>query len=152
VTFTASGQTALGKPGRASAPRTVTGTAAQQLASAINRLEVVQPGVIRCPLGRYDVFRPTFRSTAGSSLASAEEHPTCCPYVSLTVGGRAGPHLIDEPSVTDELIRVGAIPVCAAGQLRAAASVPTFDPAGRYITFTLTNRSRAVCRVAGVLT
>jgi hypothetical protein len=112
----------------------VTGTAAQQLVSAINRLEVVKPGVIRCPLGRCNVVRPTSRSTAGSSLASAERHPTCCTYVS------------------DELIRVGAIPVCAAGQLRAAASVPTFEPAGRYVTFTLTNRSRAVCRVAGVLT
>ncbi len=82
-------------------------------------------------------------------MASAEEHPTGCAYVSLTIGGRAGPHLADDPSVTSDLIRVGAIPVCAAGQLRATASAPTFDPDGRYVAFTFTNRSRAVCRVAG---
>ncbi len=149
ISFTASGQTASGKPGRASSPRTVTGAAARRLVSLINGLEVVQPGVTSCPQGVNEVVRLTFRSASGAKLASAEEHPSGCAHVSLTVGGRSGPLLIDDPSVTSELIRVGAIPVCTGAQLGAVAGVPTFDPSGRIVAFTFTNRSNSVCRLDG---
>jgi hypothetical protein len=149
VTFTARGQTASGRTGRWSAPRTVTGAAAQQLVSLVNGLQVVQPGVSACPGEVNDVLRLTFRSATGAPVASAEEHPTGCAYVSLTIGGRAGPQLTDRPSVTSALMHLGAIPVCAGRQLRAAVGPPGDAPTGRAATLTFTNRSTAVCRLAG---
>lgn len=151
VTFTASGQSSNGSVGPTSAPRTLTGERARRLVSFINRAEVVQPGARVCPVAFFDSVDLEFTRADGTSVARAVEDPTGCPSVTLTVGRRTGPLLSDFPSVTDELIRLGAFPVCAAGQLTASASPPGRDGpvTARIISFSFQNSSDVVCRLSG---
>lgn len=130
--------------GHTSTPLTLTGKAAVRLASFINRLDVVQPRTRHCPVARNESVRLTFRSASGGVLAAASEQPSGCAFVSLTIRGRAGLPLSDYPSVTSELLRIGAIPMCAGSALRAA---PQVARSGVWLTFT--NTSRAFCRVHG---
>ena len=151
VTFSARGTTASGHLGRTSTSRTVTGDAARWIVSLINGLEVVQPGARSCPIGREESVRLTFRAGDGSVLASAVEHPSGCASVSLTVGGRVGPHLSDYPTITSELIRTGAIPPCTGRQLRVVANALARDRGADVLTLTRDScASRCQeCRAAG---
>jgi hypothetical protein len=85
---------------------TLTGADARRLASVINRLALVQPGVFHCPAGFSAHVYLRFLSATGHTLARAVESPTGCASVTLTLGGRRGPPLLDYPSVTSELQRL----------------------------------------------
>ena len=151
ITFTAQGSTASGRGGRVSAPRTLAGGVVRRVVGFINALDLVQPGAVACPMGRNELLRLTFRAADGSVLARAVEHPTGCASVTLSVGGRTGPALNDVPTVTSELVRLGAIPTCTGRQLRVAANPLGRDPGGDVLTLTFTNTSDAVCRMTGFL-
>lgn len=60
---------------------------------ALNRLPLVQPGVVLCPLSRGIHARLTFRSGDGSVLADADAALDGCPSVDLTLGGQKQPAL-----------------------------------------------------------
>jgi hypothetical protein len=151
ATFTASGASGNGVLGPPSASRTLTGAALHKLVSAINQAEVVQPGVRGCPLGITESVSLQFFNATGRMLARATENPTGCASVSVAIGSRSGPPLDDYPSVTDELIRVGAVPECATGQLSASVTPPGRDgpPNAQIVSFSFTNRSDVMCRLAG---
>jgi Domain of unknown function (DUF4232) len=151
VTFSARGANAHGRLGRVSMPSTLTGSRAMRLVAFINAAEIVQPGVTSCPLGLSESVSLRFIGAGGRTLARATESPTGCASVKLTIGGRRGPLLSDYPTVTDELIRLGAIPVCAARALSPSVSPPGRDGAvkARAISFSFENRSDAMCRLAG---
>jgi hypothetical protein len=149
ITLTAQGSTASGRSGRASVPRTVAGDVVQRVVGFINGLDLVQPGAVACPGGRYELLRLTFRAADGSVLAAAVEQPTGCASVALSVGGRSGPALDDYPTVTSELVRLGVIRRCTGRQLRVAADPLARDAGGDVLTLTFTNRSDGVCRMTG---
>ncbi len=149
ITFTAQGSTASGRSGRVSAPRTVTGVVVQRVVAFINGLDLVQPGAVACPGGRYELLRVTFRAADGSVLAGVVENPTGCASITLSVGGRTGPLLNDYPTLTSELARLGVIRTCTGRQLRVAADPVARDVGGDVLTLTFTNRSDAVCRMTG---
>jgi hypothetical protein len=151
VVFTARGADARGRLGLTSSPRTLRGPRAQKLVSLLNAAEIVQPGVTACPLGFDESVFLRFTTDTGRILARATEHPTGCASVTLAIGGHTGPALSDYPSVSDELLRLGAVPVCAARTLSPSVSPPGRNgPANaRIITFTFQNRSRVMCRLAG---
>ncbi|MGO9971983.1 MAG: DUF4232 domain-containing protein [Solirubrobacteraceae bacterium] len=88
---------------------------------------------------------------ASRTLARATERPTGRPFVTLTVGDRTGPALNDYPSVTDELIALGAVPTCPADTLSASVAPPAQAGPGdaRELTFGFQNRSEVMCRLAG---
>lgn len=151
VTVTARGTDAGGRLGAVSAPLTLTGGRVRRLAGFVDRLSLVQPGVRSCPAGFEEWVRLRFAGPGGRTLARATEQPTGCAYVALTIGSRRGPPLTDYPSVTDELVRLGAVPVCARSWLAASASPP--GPNGparaRMVSFEFANRSDRMCRLAG---
>jgi hypothetical protein len=151
VVLTASGVGNDGRLGPLSTPRTLTGVAAGRLVAFINRAEVVQPGVISCPFGLAESVELQFMGADGATVARAVENPSGCASVMLTVGRRTGPALSDYPSLTDELVRVGAVPVCAAGELSASASPPERNGllTERVISFGFENRSDVMCRLSG---
>jgi hypothetical protein len=150
VIFTARGVTTGGREGPTSAPRMLTGVRARRLIAFIDALGLVQPGARPCPAGiPVSVQLRFFAAGGGKPVARAVEEPTGCAFVTLTVGGRAGPALTDYPSVTVELERLGAIPVCSASQLEPSASVAARSGGQALMTFTFRNRSRAVCRLSG---
>jgi len=151
VAFTASGQIGGNRLGPVSAPRTLTGSRARRLVAFINRAEVVQPGAFSCPAAFPETVTLQFLTTAGRAVARAVEDPTGCASVALTVGRRPGPELSDYPSITDELLRLGAVPTCAAGKLIASASLPGRNgPANaRLIDFGFENSSDVMCGLSG---
>jgi hypothetical protein len=151
VVFTASGQTDGNRLGPVSAPRVLTGSRAGRLVAFINRAEVVQPGASSCPAAFAEAVTLQFLTADGRSVARAIEDPTGCASVTLTVGRRTGPELSDDPSVTDELLRLGAVPTCAAGELTASVSLPGRNgPANaRLIDFSFQNSSDVTCRLSG---
>lgn len=149
VTFTARGAEQSGRLGPVSTPLTLSGAAAQRLVSFINGLPIVQLGAYACPAGRPGWLRMTFRTDSGALVASANEQASGCASMALTIGGRRGPDLLDYPTVTSELLRLRAIPVCAARQLAGASTAPQSDPASQVLSLTFTNRSDAMCRVGG---
>ncbi|HEY1711557.1 MAG TPA: DUF4232 domain-containing protein [Solirubrobacteraceae bacterium] len=151
VVFTARGADARGRLGPISTPRTLGGARARRLVSLLNAAEIVQPGVTACPLGFDEAVFLRFTTDTGRTHARATEHPTGCASVTLAIGGQAGPALSDYPSVSDELLRLGAIPVCAARTLSPSVSPPGRNgPANaRIITFAFQNRSAVMCRLAG---
>jgi hypothetical protein len=151
VTLTASGQANDGRVGPVSAPRTLTGDRARRLVSFINRAAVVQPGVRACPAAFDDSVKLQFMRADGTAVAHAVEDPTGCASVTLTVGRRTGPALSDYPSVIDLLVALGAVPVCAGGQLSASASPPgqNGQVTARAISFSFQNRSDVMCRLSG---
>jgi Protein of unknown function (DUF4232) len=151
VVFTARGADTDGRLGPTSTPRTLRGARAQRLVSLLNAAEVVQPGLRSCPLGFDESVFLRFTAATGQTLARATERPTGCSSVTLTIGDRTGPALNDYPSVTDELLRLGAVPVCAARTLSPSVSPPGRNgPANaRIITFSFHNRSTVICRLAG---
>lgn len=151
VVVSARGAGANGRVGPASAPRTLRGARARRLVSFINAAEVVQPGARSCPVGFDDSVFLRFIGAAGRTLARATESPTGCAYVKLTIGGRTGPLLSDYPSMTDELIRLGAVPVCAASALSPSVSPPGRNGPvnARAISFSFQNRSEVMCGLAG---
>jgi len=149
ITFTAQGSTPSGRTGRVSATRTLTGGSVLRLVVFINGLDVVQPGTRACPAGRFRLVRLKFRAADGHVLAAAVERPTGCASVALSIGGRTGPALTDDPTVTSELERLGAIPTCTGRQLGAAAEPLAQGAGGDVLTLTFTNRSGAVCRLSG---
>jgi Domain of unknown function (DUF4232) len=151
VVFTARGAGVDGRPGPVSVPRTLTGARARRLVAFINAEEVVQPGVRACPAAFDESVSLTFIAAGGETLARATESPTGCASVALTIGGRSGPPLEDDPGVTDELVRLGAVPVCAGGELSASATPPGRNGpvSARVVWFNFQNRSRLMCRLAG---
>jgi hypothetical protein len=151
VTFTGRGADARGRPQRASAPVTLRGVRARRLVSFIDELPIVQPGAEACPAALPISLALRFSGTSGRMLARAVEQPTGCASVSLRIAERRGPALQDDPSVTDELIRLGAIRTCAGGALTASAQGPGRDgpAASRGMSLMLLNHSRQVCRLQG---
>lgn len=151
VVFTARGADASGRLGPAAAPRTVRGRRARRLVSFVNADEVFQPGVRACPAEFAESVSLSFIAANGRTLARATEDPSGCATVSLTIGTRRGPLLDDDPSVTDELIRLGAVPVCPAPTLSPSVSPPGRNGAvhARAVWFTFVNRSHVMCRLAG---
>ncbi len=151
VVFTARGADVRGRLGPTSAPHTLRDVRARRLVSLLNAAEIVQPGVTACPLGFDESVFLRFTAATGRTLARATEHPTGCASVTLAIGGRTGPPLSDYPSVTNELLRLGAIPVCGARTLSTSVSPPGRNgPAdARIITFSFQNRSTVMCRLAG---
>jgi Protein of unknown function (DUF4232) len=151
VVLTARGADARGRVGPASAPTTLRGAPARALVSFINAAEIVQPGARSCPAAFDESVSLTFDGGGGHMLARATENPTGCASVRLTIGGRTGPPLNDYPSVTDELIRLGAVPVCAGRALSPSVSAPGRNGPvnARAIAFTFHNRSDVMCRLAG---
>lgn len=151
VVFTATGQTDTGRPGPVSMPRTLTGNRASRLVAFINTAEVVQPGATACPGGLFETVTLQFVTADGRSVANAMENPTGCAFVTLTIGRRTGPDLTDYPSVTDELIRLDAVPVCSGRELAASASLPGRNGpvSARVISFGFQNRSDVMCRLSG---
>jgi hypothetical protein len=145
VVFTAAGATDRGRAGPVSTPLVISGARARRLVAFINRLPVTQPGLVSCPAAFAESVTLRFEAADGGTLAQAVEQPTGCASVSLTIGGRAGPPLADDPSVTSELERLGAIPVCAASQLAPSATLA----AGEAAQLTFTNASLSVCRLSG---
>ncbi len=150
VTFVVRGTSPSGRPGPPSSQRTLRGARARRLTAMINRLGVVQPGAYSCPASFASSVRLRF-SARGRTVARATEQPTGCASVQLTVGGRRGRALQDSPSVTDDLIRLGAIPTCPRGALEASLSRPGRDggPMTRGTEVKVINRSASVCRLRG---
>jgi len=124
VVFTASGQTDSNRLGPVSAPRTLTGSRAHRLVAFINRAEIVQPGLHSCPVALAETVTLRFLAADDRVVARAVEDPTGCASVTLTLARRTGPELSHYPSVTEELLRLGAVPTCAAGKLTPSASRP----------------------------
>jgi hypothetical protein len=60
---------------------------------ALNRLPLVQPGVLLCPLSRGVHARLTFRGSDGSVLADADASLDGCPSVDLALRGEKQPAL-----------------------------------------------------------
>jgi hypothetical protein len=151
VVFTARGADGQGRLGPSSTPRTLRGARARRLVSVLNAAEVGQPGFRSCPLGFDEWVSLRFLTDGGRTLARATENPTGCAFVALTIGDRRGPPLSDYPSVTDELLRLGAVPVCAARTLSPSVSPPGRNGPvnARIISFTFQNRSAVMCRLAG---
>lgn len=151
VTFVDHGAVPSGRPGPASAPGTLRGARARRLVTLVNRLPVVQPGAFSCPAGFAEYVALRFIGPSGRILARATENSTGCASVALTLGSRHGPGLQDYPSVTDDLIRLGGIPVCRAGALTAGIGRPGRDgpPDARAAEVRVVNRSNAVCRLRG---
>lgn len=151
VVFTARGADTRGRLGPISASRTLRGARARRLVSFLNAAEVIQPGQRSCPLGFDESVVLRFTTDGGRTLARATETPTGCASVTLAIGARTGPPLSDYPSVTDELLRLGAVPVCLARALSPSVSPPSRDgPANaRVITFSFQNRAAVMCRLAG---
>jgi Protein of unknown function (DUF4232) len=151
VVFTARGADAHGRVGPVSAPRTLRGAPVRRLVSFINAAEIVQPGVRSCPAAFDESVSLRFIAAGGRMLARATENPTGCASVTLTIGGRTGPPLNDYPSVTDELIRLGAVPMCAPRALSSSVSTPGRNGPinARVISFSFQNRSAVMCRLAG---
>jgi hypothetical protein len=155
VSITASGPVNRGLQGPVSAPQVITGARARRLVTFINDLEVVQPGVIACPALMAGSVNLGFVGAGGNVLARAVEVPSGCALVGLTIGRRIGDDLNDYPSVSGELERLGAFPLCSASQLEPSASLPARSvvlPPGagtRELSFTFRNRSDAVCRLSG---
>jgi hypothetical protein len=104
-----------------------------------------------CPAAFEESVFLRFATDGGRPLARATESPTGCASVSLTIGARTGPPLSDYPGVTDELIRLGAVPVCAGRALSPSVSGPGRNGPvnARVITFNFQNRSAVMCRLAG---
>jgi hypothetical protein len=149
VTFTAIAGGPAGELGARSVPREISGGRARKLISLINRLELMQPGVYSCPAEFAESVSLRFLNAAGRVVARAVEGPTGCATVTLTIGRRVGPALDDSPSVTTELERLNAIPLCRTAQLATTAGRPQRDGRSHVITFSFRNRSRSVCRVSG---
>jgi hypothetical protein len=149
VSFTASGETAGGRHGPVSVARTLTGASARRVVALINALGIVQPGVHSCPPGLPSSLTLDFAGSGGRAIARAVEEPTGCPTVALRVGGRRGPYLVDYPSVTNELERLDAIPVCSASQLLSTASLPARVGRQKQISLRFVNQSGSVCRLSG---
>jgi hypothetical protein len=149
VSFVARGATANGKAGPTSRTQTLVGARAGGLVAFINKLSIVQPGARACPAALFGFVRLRFYDSSRNVLASAEEHPTGCAFVNLTVRGRTGPALDDFPSVIGELERLGAVRTCSSAQLRITATLPVHDPGGQYGSFSFANESTAVCRLHG---
>jgi hypothetical protein len=151
VTFTARGADAGGRLGPTSAPRSLRGARARRLISMLNAAEVVQPGFRSCPAAFDESVSLVFSTDSGRTLARATENPTGCAFVRLTIGARTGPPLNDYPSVTDELLHLGAVPVCAARALSPSVSPPGRNGAvnARVVSFSFQNRSAVMCRLAG---
>jgi hypothetical protein len=151
VVFTARGADGQGRLGPSSTPRTLRGARARRLVSILNAAEIVQPGFRSCPADFAESVSLRFVSGGGRMLARATENPTGCAFVALTIGDRRGPPLSDSPSVTDELVSVGAVPVCAARALSPSVSPPGRNGPvnARVLSFTFQNRSAVMCRLAG---
>jgi hypothetical protein len=151
VVVTARGADAHGRLGPVSAPRALRAARARRLVAFVNRAEVVQPGVRSCPLAIDQSVFLRFIADDGRTLARATESPTGCASVQLSIGARRGPPLSDYPSVTDELIRLGAVPVCAGHALSPLVSRPGRNGPvdARTITFSFQNRSAVMCRLSG---
>jgi hypothetical protein len=151
VTFTASGQTSDGRHGPVSTPRVLTGSRAHRLAAFINSAEVVQLGASSCADAAADSVKLTFFAADGRIVARALETPTGCASITLTVGRRTAPELSDYPSVTDELVRLGAVPTCAGDKVTASASLPARNgpTSTLQVNFDFMNSSEVMCRVSG---
>lgn len=151
VVFTARGADINGHLGPTSMPRTLSGAGARRLVAFINSAQIVQPGVTACPQGSDAWVSMRFIGAGGRTLARAVEQLAGCPSVRLTIDGRTGPLLSDYPSVTDELIRLGTVPVCARKAMSATVSTPGRDGQAnaRAVTFSFRNRSRVMCRLSG---
>ncbi len=118
VAFTARGVDARRRLGRLSESGTLTGTRVRRLVSFFNAADVAQPGRPSCSDAVIEsAVSLRFIGAGGRTLARAAESPTGCGSVGLTIGGRTGPALSDEPNVTDELVGLGAVPICAGGAL-----------------------------------
>jgi len=151
VVVTARGADAHGRLGPLSTPLTLSGAGARRLVRFLNHAEVVQPGFRSCPLGLDESVFLRFETVRGQTLARATENPTGCASVALTIGARIGPPLSDYPSVSDELVRLGAVPVCAPSALSPSVSAPGRDGPvdARIVSFAFRNRSTVMCRLAG---
>ena len=137
--------------GPTSAPDTLRGVAGRRLRLVAQRAEIVQPGVTACPLGFDEsVFLRFTAATGRRPLARATEHPTGA-HRPRSRRRADRPPLVDYPSVTKELLRLGAIPVCGARPLSPSVSPPGRNgPAdARIITFSFQNRSTVMCRPPG---
>jgi hypothetical protein len=72
----------------------------------------------------YDEATPNLVDVHAWWTITASPEAVGCASVSLTIGARTGPPLSDYPGVTDELIRLGAVPVCAGRALSPSVSGP----------------------------
>ena len=163
VTFVAQGETSRGREEPPSTPRSLGGARAVRLAAFINGLQRLPPIFISCFLDYQDTERGlgvldhentrarlTFYGSSGTPTAQATETLGCGSSVQFRVAGRSGPLLSDAPtSVTEELERLGVIPVCSGWQLAPTASLPSGPNAQRMIFFNFTNTSDTACRVSG---
>jgi hypothetical protein len=84
--------------------------AIRAIVRAVNRRAMFPGGPLTCPAGLDRFVRLSFLSAAGATLASAVESPTGCATMVLTIGGRVGPVLADDPTVTSLLAGRGLLP------------------------------------------
>ena len=140
-----------GRPTPTSAPVTLTPAQTRTLARFINSDEIVQPGVSSCPFAIDELVTVVFKDASGNVVARADESPTGCASITLMLGTRTGPELSDYPSMTDELVRVGAIPRCTGAQLSASTTPPGRNGPvdARSLGFSFLNHSTALCTLAG---
>jgi hypothetical protein len=125
----------------------------RQLVAFIDSREIVQPGgSTSCPGpgGDSPLLDLRFMSAAGGQpLARALENG--CYGLSFWIRGRAQRELSEGRDVTEMLWRLGALPVCRAGQLSGSATTPTRFPAPPAITlqFIFRNVSASTCALRG---
>jgi hypothetical protein len=155
VTFSGGADSPIGTPGRRSRPVTVTGARARQLAALVNQLERAQPAVVACPSGDGAQLELTFRGPGHATLARAVYANQGCATVSLQVGDRTGPLLMDATlgavsrSVLNDIVSHHLVPPCRTSQLSLAASVSIPPGEDGSIAFTIANRSDELCTVGG---
>jgi hypothetical protein len=84
--------------------------AIRAIVRAVNRRAMFPSGALTCPAGLDRFVRLSFLSAAGAALAAAVESPTGCATMVLTIAGRAGPVLADDPTVTSLLAGLRLLP------------------------------------------
>ena len=113
-------------------------------------LPAAQPGVEACPADFGPIVQLAFLSAPGTQpLASLSADSSGCGSVGFSIAGVSQPALADGGSVIDELNTLAVIPVCAAAQLHAAASIPSSEPSGISAILSFRNRSRKACVLSG---
>jgi hypothetical protein len=113
-------------------------------------LPAAQPGVEACPADFGPIVQLAFLSAPGTQpLASLSADSSGCGSVGFSIAGVSQPALADGGSVIDELNTLAVIPVCAAAQLHAAASIPSSEPSGISAILSFRNRSRNACVLSG---
>ena len=125
----------------------------RQLVALINSRQIEQPGVaIACPgLGPDSPLLDLRLMSASGSTQLARALEDGCGGLSFWIRGRAQRGLSEDQDLTAMLWRLGALPVCRAGQLGGSASTPTRFPALPTITAQLLfrNVSSTTCALRG---